>query len=172
MRSRARIALVLLGIAGSALAATACTMISGVDDLEVRGSAAPPTNAADGGAPSGDASSPPSLVAPDAGRDGSSAGPSTGPALCGAAGSWSTCEPTNAATTCKQLCAARGQTCVENCCMYDSEGDYAARAGAVYLAASLGCGFTSMPANAFAGACNDPAAPLFPVGDAVSCCCR
>jgi len=160
-------------------ATAACTVMSGVDEMELRttaNSASPePAAAADAALPN------PFL--PDAGVPGffdTSSGnptpptpptPDTGPATCGAEGSWRTCDATGSVTTCAIQCAQQGYTCVESCCVTDSLGDYSSAVGMVYALASE-CSAKSIPSNATFGTCAETTAfPASLVGP-VRCCCK
>lgn len=157
-------------------ATAACTVMSGVDEMELRttaSSATPEPNAAPDAAL-------PNPFLPDAGVPGffdTSSGspapptPDTGPATCGAEGSWRTCDATASVTTCAIQCAQQGYTCVDSCCVTDSLGDYAAAVGMVYALASE-CSAKSIPSNATFGTCADPTIIPAGLGGPVRCCCK
>lgn len=148
------------------LSSTGCTLVSGVEDMELRGGPTPTPfgGGADGGQTEGAATNPPGSSAP---------APQTGLAVCGAEGSWTDCDPAPALTTCAARCVARGLTCVEDCCAYDSAGDFRAKAGLIYaVAPALECAQASVSASGSGGLCSDPT--LLSAGGAaqVRCCCK
>jgi hypothetical protein len=150
------------------LATAACTVVSGVDDLELRTSSSPvaPT-------PSPDAGSDPSPFASDASTPDTSTAikaPSTGPSTCGAQGSWSSCTVPSAFTSCATICQAQGFSCVDSCCANDSLGDYAAKVGMVY-ALTAECSLPSITSQASFGLCADALVLPAGFGD-VRCCCK
>ena len=153
-------------------ASAACTLVSGVEDMELRrGTRAttPADDSVDGGKPEGGSNS---FVG---GKDGTAdpAHPTTGPTTCGAEGSWTACDPNPALTTCAARCAAQGFTCVESCCAYDSVGDYAAKVGMIYaVLPEFECTLTSVSSSGKGGLCADPT--ILTAGGAaqVRCCCK
>jgi hypothetical protein len=175
MRPRAPVlALALPLCAALASATAACTLISGIDDLDVRRGAV----AADGG--DGDGSSttpvdPPSE--PPGDDDGGSTLPDQTPPTtttneCGATGEWTACNAdASDIRSCADRCHALGRTCVESCCAYDTNGvEYAGTSGLAYAYTSE-CPQTSMPTEALLGTCNDltlSVSETLPI----RCCCR
>lgn len=171
MRGSVTTTLSYLGALALGASCVACTVLSGVEDMELRSRptapAPPPANAGDGGPanPSGD---------PQSGPTGNTKPPApTGPATCGAAGSWTDCDPSPTLTTCAARCTARGLTCVEDCCAYDSVGDYRAKAGLIYaIIPSLECSQTSVSGSGKGGLCTDPTLLAGAGGAEVRCCCK
>lgn len=163
-----------------ALATTACTVVSGVDGMELRTAAAAPIPAPSQGeagafdpfaGDAGQAGSPSPRIGGDDGGRGGGAG--TGPATCGSQGSWTTCDATVSLATCATRCALQGLTCVESCCANDSTGTYAAKAGMVYaVLPAVECAVESVSASSRGGLCADPT--LLATGGAaqVRCCCK
>ena len=167
------------------LATAACTVMSGVDDMELRtgtSSTSPPPPSAGGPSKSD------SDHSPDASADGetnSSGGNTsggstsgavpiaTGPATCGAQGSWTACEATPSLDTCLMRCLQQGLTCVDSCCAYDTVGDYAAQVGMFYaVVPAAECSLKSVNASGKGGLCTDPT--ILTAGGAaeVRCCCK
>jgi hypothetical protein len=154
-----------------ALTTAACTVVSGVDDMELRTSASPvaPAPSGDGGSgftdpfSSGDAASPDTVpdISPPVG---------TGPATCGSQGSWSACAVPPTLSTCATICAAKGFACVDSCCATDELGDFAAKVGSVYVLASE-CSLNAITNQATFGLCADPIVLPAGFGD-VRCCCK
>lgn len=157
LRSRVISAMLLLI---TAMLVGACTVLSGVDELEVRkvpadaGSTENGGGANDGGPPSG--------------GDGSTPG-----GECGAQGKWSACElPADTSATCASRCAAKGLTCVESCCAYDADGvNFVAKAGLVY-ATGLTCELSSVPYNSYNNTCTALVDFILTTTFDIRCCCR
>jgi hypothetical protein len=154
-----------------ALTSAACTVVSGVDDMELRTSASPvaPAPSADGGSAftdpfaSGDAATPGTSadIAPPV---------SAGPATCGSQGSWSACTVPPTVASCSTICAAKGFACVDSCCATDELGDFAAKVGSVYVLASE-CSLNAITNQATFGLCADPI--VLPAGfGELRCCCK
>lgn len=180
---RARVGLIALCTAAIAFATAACTIVSGVDGMELRTSGATTVPAA---APSEAGAYDP--FAPDAARpeastsssssagggsSSSGGGGGTGPATCGSQGSWTDCDMTVSLATCATRCAQQGLTCVESCCAYDNAGDFAAKAGMVYAVLPVvDCAVKSVSASSKGGLCADPT--ILTAGGAaqVRCCCK
>jgi hypothetical protein len=162
---------------------SACTFFSGVEELELRSTTDPssPDAGPDSGAgssgksPSKDATSP-FGQGQDAGSTSSSGTVGQpalpGPLVCGALGTWTSCELADTLATCAQRCQAKGLACVDNCCAYDSIGDYAAKVGMVYATPGLTCDLSSVPSSSSAGFCTDPVLPVGAGIMDVRCCCR
>ena len=145
----------------------ACTVVSGVDDMELRSSSSPvvPT-------PSPDASTDPfptDPTVPPPAMD-AKAPPSTGPDTCGSEGSWSSCTAPAAFTSCASICEKQGFACVDSCCATDSLGDFAAKVGMVY-ALTAECSLPSITSQATFGLCTDALVLPAGFGD-VRCCCK
>jgi hypothetical protein len=164
----------LLALGG---ATAACTVFSGVDDMELRTAASgtsPSPDAQDAAIlnPFADAGLPDFFGTGSSGGTGTpgSADPNAGPATCGAEGSWRDCITTATVTTCAIQCAQQGFACVDSCCASDLIGDYAASVGQVYALASE-CSAKSLPSNATFGLCSDPAIVAGGLGQ-VRCCCK
>ena len=146
--------------------ATACTVLSGIDDLEKGKSADAGPDATPVGLPpeGGTPTSPPPVP------------PTPPPATtvtntCGALGDWSACS-TDATdvSSCAQRCARLGKSCVESCCAYDTTGvSYVGDAGLAY-AYTQECAQQDEPTEALLGTCVDPTTPG--TSTSVRCCCR
>lgn len=151
--------------------AAACTVVSGVDEMELRkgASAQEPAAGSDGGPGDGGARSPFAL---DAAADQASPVTQSGPATCGAQGSWTACDPNPSLVTCAERCQQQGQTCVESCCAYDELGDFAAQAGMVYALLDLECSTKSVSSTSKGGACADPTLLTASGAAQVRCCCK
>jgi hypothetical protein len=158
-----------------ASATAACTVFSGVDDMELRSASSPASAApdADGGTDGATAQrsdAPANEATPPGTSSGTAPSPSTGPVACGSQGSWTGCDVTATITTCAIECAAKGFTCVDSCCATDELGDFSAKVGMVYALASE-CSVPSMPSNASFGLCADPS--ILPTGlGQIRCCCK
>jgi hypothetical protein len=153
------------------LVTTSCTLVSGVDELELRkngqgssggaADASAPTEPPEGALPSG-----------SPGSSGSSGGSTAGGAgaSCGAAGSWTACLVLQPFSTCSDYCKSVGRACVESCCATDNQGAFPAKVGLAYAAGPT-CSGASLPSGGSFGLCTDPL--LFGT-DALQarCCCR
>jgi hypothetical protein len=141
---------------------TACTVLSGIDDLE-KGS---------GKADAGPKPEPVGLPT-DGGADVQV--PPPPPAAptntCGALGDWTTCSTdTTDFASCAERCLRVGKTCVESCCGYDIDNvTFVGDAGVAY-AYTQECPQSSMPQEALLGACSALATPG--TTTSVRCCCR
>lgn len=154
-------------VAGTA----ACTLVSGVDEMELRKSPAASsaatadagegTNEGGGGSvtPPGSGTTNPPLTV-------------TGPATCGAQGSWTTCDPSPTLTTCAERCQQQGLSCVDSCCANDELGDFAAQVGMVYAILELECSLKSVSASSKGGFCTDPTLLTATGATQVRCCCK
>jgi hypothetical protein len=149
-----------------ALSTSACTVVSGVDDMELRSSSSPVAPAAgdDTAAPAADAG------APDTSTGNQITTPATGPATCGSEGSWLGCVAPAAFTSCASICQNQGFTCVESCCATDELGDFAAKVGMVY-ALTAECKQPAITSQATFGLCTDALVLPAGFGD-VRCCCK
>lgn len=161
-----------LGIVSSlaivAMTSGACTVVSGVDDFEIKKVVDPP----------GASTSPNDPKAPPLANDKSTGVPSgkpntSGPALCGAQGSWQACEPppTTVLATCADSCRARGLACVDDCCL-ENNGPHRYQAGSVYSMPQLLCSLDAPLSNTTGGLCNDPLFMSAMAGMQVRCCCK
>jgi hypothetical protein len=176
-------ALAVSSLVALAVASGACTVMSGVEELELRTGASATAPAADEDA-GPDAKAPTTFngngTSGGSGTSGSGGGSSTsgsggasgtGPATCGSLGSWSTCNAMPTVTTCAAECANKGQLCVESCCVKDAADVYAAKVGVAYAYPSE-CGLPSLPKDIGTGLCSDPLPPIDGTGLELRCCCK
>ena len=143
-----------------ALSATACTVISGIDDLHPHqdspdaATTTSPTKPVDAGADAALDISPPSANA-----------------CTGADGQWTTCNAdTTDISSCADRCAKLGKTCVERCCATDTDGTSFVGDGGLAYAYTTECSAATEPKEAVLGTCADPTlyvAATLPV----RCCC-
>ncbi len=134
-----------------------CTFLSGVESLEVIRDASRDATAPDGGLE----------LARDAAASDGGAPPS---GTCVAEGSWIDCVP-DAVGSCAAECGRRNLTCVDSCCAYDDNGEFAAKVGGLWPAeTATTCAGRSVDAYSRSGIlCGDPVPTL---GALVRCCCR
>lgn len=147
----------------------ACTLVSGVEDYEIRrvvpasSSATSPTDP-----PPASSSSEAGAVTPVA----PPTGPKSGPQLCGAQGTWMACEPPTLLGTCAESCKAKALTCVDDCCLEDSLGKYPAKIGMAFSMPELLCSVDAVVTNTTGGTCADPLGLASAVGMQARCCCK
>lgn len=151
----------------------ACTLVSGVEDYEVRrvvpasSSTTAPTDPPPAASSSGAGAVTP--VAPPS-------GPKSGPQVCGAQGTWMACEPPapSLVGTCADSCKAKGLTCVDDCCLEDSLGKYPAKTGMAFSLPDLLCSVDAVVTNTTGGLCADPTGTAAIMGNGVQvrCCCK
>lgn len=144
----------------------ACTLVSGVEDYEIRRVVPAPTTT----------SSTDPAPAPSTKEAGAPlpqpTGPKSGPQLCGAQGTWMACEPPTLIGTCADSCKSKGLTCVDDCCLEDSLGKYPAKTGMAFSMPELLCSVDAVITNTTGGYCNDPTSMATAAGMQVRCCCK
>lgn len=144
----------------------ACTLVSGVEDYEIRRVVPAPTTTS----PTDPAPAPSTKDAPQ--KLPTPTGPKSGPQLCGAEGTWMACEQPAILSTCAESCKAKGLTCVDNCCLEDSLGKYPAKMGMAFSLPELLCSVDAVVTNTTGGTCADPFGVANAAGMQARCCCK
>jgi hypothetical protein len=144
----------------------ACTLVSGVEDYEIRRVVpAPSSTSPTDPAPAASSKEAGAPVAPPTGAK-------SGPQLCGAKGTWMACEPPALLGTCADSCKSKGLTCVDDCCLEDSLGKYPAKIGMAFSMPELLCSVDAVITNTTGGLCNDPTGIATAAGMQTRCCCK